>query len=168
MVRPDRRVDNLLMASTFGAFLGMACYAVFAPLDMIAIRVPRNDVRYFVLGCAAATLVGVFSVLQIIRRRGTSYVCMILVGLELGNTVNSAKQTWDEVTDIADRAQNARRPSGTTYITTADGRTRVVPTDWYTPGGHALRELVRFYWKHPEDREELVDGRALRRLETES
>jgi len=168
MVRPDRRVDNLLMASTFGAFLGMACYAVFAPLDMIAIRVPRNDVRYFVLGCAAATLVGVFSVLQIIRRRGTSYVRMTLDGLELGNTVNSAERTWDEVTDIADRAQTARRASGTTYITTADGRTRVVPTDWYTPGGHALRELVRVYWKHPEDREELVDGRALRRLETES
>jgi hypothetical protein len=168
MVRPDRRVDNLLMASTFGAFLGMACYAVFAPLDMIAIRVPRNDVRYFVFACAAATLVGIFSALQIIRRRGTSYVRMTLDGFELGNTVSSVERTWDEVRDVADIAQKARQPSGTTYITTADGRTRVLPTDWYTPGGHALRELVRFYWKHPERRAELVDGRALQRLDTQS
>jgi hypothetical protein len=167
MLRPDRRVDNLLMASTFGAFLGMACYAAFAPLDMIAIRVPRNDVRYFVFACAAATLVGVFSLVQIIRRRGTSYVRMTLDGFELGNTVNSAEGHWDEVRDVGDRAQRARRPSGTTYITTADGRTRVLPTDWYTPGGLALRELVRFYWKHPEDREELTDGRAVQRLERE-
>jgi hypothetical protein len=168
MVRPDRRVDNLLMASTFGAFLGMACYAVFAPLDMIAIRVPRNDVRYFVFACAAATLVGIFSVLQIVRRRGTSYVRMTLDGLELGNTVSSVERPWDEVRDVADRGQKARQPSGTTYITTEDGRTRVLPTDWYTPGGHALRELVRFYWKHPESRAELVDGRALQRLDTQS
>jgi hypothetical protein len=168
MVRPDRRVDTLLMASTFGAFLGMACYAVFAPLDMIAIRVPRNDVRYFVFACAAATLAGVFSVLQIIRRRGTSYVRMTVDNLELGNTVNSALRTWDEVTDVADSAQNSRRPGGTTYITTTDGRTRILPSDWYTPGGHALREFVRYYWKHRDDRQELTDGRALRRLETES
>jgi hypothetical protein len=165
LVRPDRRVDNLLMASSFGAFLGMACYAVFAPLDMIAIRVPRNDVRYFVFACAAATLVGIFSMSQIIRRRGTSYVHMTIDGLELGNTVHSVERAWDEVTDVADRAQTARQPSGTTYITTSDGRTRVLPSDWYTPNGHGLREFVRFYWKHPEDREELADGRALRRLE---
>ena len=168
VVRPDRRVDTLLMASTFGAFLAMACYAVFAPLDMIAIRVPRNDVRYFVFACAAATLVGVFSVLQIIRRHGTSYVRMTLDGFELGNTVSTVERSWDEVRDVADRAQNARQPSGTTYISTVGGRTRVLPSDWYTPGGHALREFVRFYWKHPEDRDELVDGRAVGRLDAES
>jgi hypothetical protein len=168
IVRPDRRVDNLLMASTFGAFLGMALYAIFTPLDMIAIPVPRDDERYFVFACAAAVLVGVFSLVHIIRRRGTSYVRMTVDGLEMGNTVSSAERSWNEVTDVADRAQKARQPSGTTYITTADGRTRILPSDWYTPGGQALRELVRFYWKHPEDREELTDGRALQRLIAES
>jgi hypothetical protein len=93
---------------------------------------------------------------------------MTVDGLEFGNTVSSAERSWDEIAQIADRAQQARHPSGTTYITTADGRTRILPSDWYTPGGHALREFVRFYWKHPDDREELTDGRALQRLETES
>jgi hypothetical protein len=27
-----------------------------------------------------------------------------------------------------------------------------------------LRELIRFYWKHPESRDELTDGRAVERL----
>ena len=166
MVRPDRRVDNLLMASTFGAYVAMACYAIFAPLGMIAIRAPLDDEKYFVFACAAAVLVGIFSLRQIIRRRGTSYLRMTVDGLELGNTVSTVERSWDEVTEVADRPQKARQPSGTTYVTTADGTTRVVPSDWYTPGGHALRELVRFYWKHPEDRGELADGRALQRLES--
>lgn len=167
-LRPDQRVDSLLIASTFGAFSAMAFYAVFAPLDMIDIPVPRNDERYFVFACAAAVLVGIFSLWQIIRRRGSSYLRMTVDGLEIGSTVSSAERSWDDVVDIADRPQKARQPTGTTYITTADGRTRTLPSDWYTPGGRALRELVRFYWQHPEHRKELVDGRAAERLEAVS
>jgi len=33
-----------------------------------------------------------------------------------------------------------------------------------TPDGRALREMVRFYWRHPECRGELTDGDALKRL----
>lgn len=167
-LRPDRRVDSFLIASTFGAFIAMAFYAVLAPLDMINIPVPRNDEKYFVFACAAAVLVGVFSLRQIIRRRGTSYLRMTVDSLEIGNTVTSAERSWDEVTDVADRPQKARQPTGATYITTTDRRTKVLPSDWYTPGGHALRELVRFYWQHPEHRQELTDGRVVERLKVES
>ena len=163
-VRPDRRVDVLLMASTFGAFFAMAVYALFAPLDMIVIRVPRGDERYFVITCAAAVLVGVLSLWQIVRRRGTSYLRLTVDGLETGNTVSTARRGWDEVTEVTGRPQTARQSGGTTYIMTADGRTRVLPSDWYTPGGHALREFVRHYWQHPEDRDELADDRAADRL----
>jgi hypothetical protein len=33
-----------------------------------------------------------------------------------------------------------------------------------TPDGSAMRELVRFYWQHPESRDELTDESALKRL----
>jgi hypothetical protein len=166
--RPDRKVDGLLAASTFGAFVAMAVYAVFAPLGMLDIPVPRGDQRYFAFACAAGVVMGIFSLRQILRRRGTSYLRMTVDSLEMGNTVSSAHRSWDDVIDVADRPQNGRQPSGTTYITTADGRTRRLPSDWYTPGGHGLRELVRFYWQHPEQRQELNDGRAMERLETGS
>jgi hypothetical protein len=164
MVRPDQKVDALLMASSFGGFLAMAIYAVFTPLDMLDISVPRNDERYFVFVCAAGALVGVFSVRQMIMRRGTSYLRLTVDGIETGNTVTSAERSWDEVTDVTDMPRNGRKPTGATYITTADGGTRVLPSDWYTPGGQALREFVRLYWRYPGHREELADGRAVERL----
>ncbi len=50
----------------------------------------------------------------------------------------------------------------------SDGRpSTLVAADSYTPDGKALRELVRFYWQHPEHRCELTDGRALERLSKE-
>jgi hypothetical protein len=35
------------------------------------------------------------------------------------------------------------------------------------PDGSAMRDLVRFYWQHPDSRGELTDGRALERLADE-
>jgi hypothetical protein len=168
LIRPDRRVDGLLMASTFAGFVAMALYAIFTPLGALNIRAPRGNGQYLLLICAAAALVGIFTLRQIIARRGTSYLHMTEDGIETGNTMTSVERSWDEVADITDRPRKARRPSGTTYITTADGHTRVLPSDWYTPGGYALRELVRFYWQHPEARDELTDGRAEQRLEAET
>ena len=165
--RPDRRVDRLFMAASVAAFVAMACYAIFAPLDMLDIRPPRGGGRYLVLSCTAGALLGLFSLRQMFRRRGTSYLRMSVDGIETGTTMTSREQSWDEVTDIADMKPNARHPNGATYIMTAGGQSRELPTHWYTPDGHALRELMRFYWQHPDAREELADGRAIHRLETE-
>lgn len=163
-VRPDIRVDRLLAASLFGVFTGMAVYAIFTPLGMLDIPVPRGNRRYLLFVCAAAIVVGIFTLRQIIRRRGTSYLRMTVEGLEAGNTITTARRSWDEVIDIADRPKNGRQPTGSTYIMTTDGQTRTLPTGWYTPGGHALRELMRFYWQHREHRDELVNGPVLDRL----
>ncbi|PRC42618.1 hypothetical protein C6A85_000000109565, partial [Mycobacterium sp. ITM-2017-0098] len=71
-----------------------------------------------------------------------------------------------EISDISDRPRH--QPwlliAGSTYLTASDGRTRTLASDWYTPGGRAVRKLVRFYWQHPECRGELTDGRAAQRL----
>lgn len=166
--RPDRRVDRLLMAASVAAFVAMAFYAIFAPLDMLDIRPPRGYGWYLVFSCIAGTLVGVFSLRQIIRRRGTSYVRMTVDGIETGTTMTSVEQLWDEVTDVADRKPNARHPNGATYIMTTGGHARELPTHWYTPDGHAFREVIRFYWQNPETRGELADGRAIHRLEARS
>jgi hypothetical protein len=77
------------------------------------------------------------------------------------------ERTWDEITDVADKPRNAGQPNGATYLTAADGRTRELPSHWYTPGGRAIHHLVRYYWQHARDRQELTDGRALGRLTSE-
>ena len=43
----------------------------------------------------------------------------------------------------------------------ADDSTHVINgADTYTPGGAVLYRMVRHYWRHPEQRAELADGRA--------
>lgn len=165
MARPDPRIDLLLVVAILGAFAAMTTYAICAPLDMVVIAVPRGDQRYFVIACAIGLPLGLVTLVQVIRRGGSSYIRVTRDGLELGNTVTTVVRTWDEVTDIADRGENARRSTGTTYVRTADGHSREVPTDWYTPGGHAIRQLMRFYWLHPDARHELEDRRAVDRLD---
>lgn len=162
--RPDSRVDRCLMSSTVAVFLAMVVYAVFAPLGMLSIPVPSGDERYFIFISAAGVLVGVFSVRQILRQRGMSCLRMSFEGIEIGNTMSTARRSWNELAEVADRPRNGRKPTGTTYIKTTDGTVRTLPSDWYTPGGSELRQLVRFYWEHPEHREELADGRAVERL----
>ncbi|WP_193046377.1 hypothetical protein [Mycolicibacterium baixiangningiae] len=168
MVRPDKKVDGSLMASTVGAYVAMAVYAVFAPLAMLDVDVPSGNQRYFVFICAAGLFVGVLSLRQIIWRRGTSYLRLTVDGVETGNTMTSVKRPWEEIADIADRAKKEDRPTGTTYIVGDDGRMRELPTDWYTPGGGDLREFLRFYWQHPEHRSELTDGSAAARLRSQA
>ncbi|SEH62989.1 hypothetical protein SAMN04489835_2231 [Mycolicibacterium rutilum] len=166
-VRPDRRLDRLLVAASVAGFVAMVCYAVFAPLDMLDIRPPRGYGRFLVGTCAVGALVGVFSLRQIFRARGTSYLRMTVQGIETATTMTTQERSWDEVTDVVDRKPDTRQASGAIYILTADGRTRELPASWYTPGGHALGEVLRFYWQHPEAREELADDRVVHRLEAE-
>lgn len=168
LMRPDRRVDQLLMASNFALYSAMLLYTIFMPLDMLDIPLPRGNGQYIVFVCGAGAVIGAFSLRQIIKQRGTSCLRMSPDSLVTGNTMTTVERSWEEVTAISDRPRKARRATGTTYITTADGRTRELPSAWYTPGGHTVGELIRFYWLHPEAREELTDGRALRRLEEES
>jgi hypothetical protein len=166
LIRPDRRVDTILIASTFAAFLAMALYAVLQPLDMIDIPTPRGNHWYYVTICATGALAGIVSIRQISKRHGVSYLLLTVDGLEIGSATSSAKRSWNEVTEISDRPRNSGRSTGTTYVITDDGRSRALPTDWYTPGGLALRELMRLYLDHPESRSELADNRGLERLAT--
>ncbi|MCK0172585.1 hypothetical protein [Mycolicibacterium sp. F2034L] len=167
-VRPDRKVDGLLTASIVGALIAMAVYAVFAPMRMLDIEVAGRDQRYFVIVCAAAVVVGLFTLRQIIRRRGTSYLRLDAEGLETGNTMTSVQRRWEDVTEVADRPRNGRRSTGAVYLLTGDGHSREIPSSWYTPGGQALGDYVRFYWQHPEARDELSDSRAVERLKLQS
>lgn len=162
--RPDRRIDRYLMASTIGVYIAMGVYAVFTPLNMLDIPTPRGDQKYYAAICAAGVIVGAFSVRQIARQRGMSLLRMSADGIETGNSMTTARRSWDELAEIADRPRKGRKRTGTTYIASDDGGIRTFPSDWYTPGGHALRDLMRFYWEHPEHRAELTDGHALERL----
>lgn len=165
-LRPDRRVDISLMVATVGLWTAMVLYAIFAPLGMVDIPLPRGDRNYFIGTAVVGALIGLPSIRQMLVRRGTSCVRLTVDGVEMSNTYSTVHRQWGDVSDVSDTPAHGRRSvnTGSTYITTTDGGTRLIASDWYTPGGHGLRELVRFYWLHPECRDELGDRRVAKRL----
>jgi hypothetical protein len=53
---------------------------------------------------------------------------------------------------------------GSIVLLMSDGRVHSFAAGGCTPDGTALRDLVRYYWQRSEDRAELADGRAVKRL----
>ncbi|CRZ16418.1 hypothetical protein [Mycolicibacterium neworleansense] len=73
-------------------------------------------------------------------------------------------ESWDDIVDITDISPNrhSRQPI---CLTREDDRPVVIENaGLYAPVGAALYWMMRHYWRHPENRVELTDGRALERL----
>lgn len=170
-LRPDRRIDLSLMTATVAMYCAMVLYSIFSPLGMVNIPVPTHDERYLVGIAIAGVLVGLPTLRQMIVKRVMSYVRLRIDGFDIGNSFSSVSRSWSDVAEVSDRPPGKARPvlnTGTTYVTTTDGRTRVIASDWYTPDGRAFRRLFHFYWEHADRRGELIDGRAIQRLEGDS
>jgi len=72
------------------------------------------------------------------------------------------------VEDVTDEAPGQTAPTPNAIVMVmADGSAPTMAAASCTPDGVALRQLVRFYWQHPDNRGELTDGRALKRVADE-
>lgn len=167
ILRPDPKVDRLSLIATFAAFASMLLYAVFGSLGMAKLPGPAGDQKWFVLSCIAGVVLGLPSLWRIASQGGMSYLRLSDSGLKIGDAYSRAEYRWDEVSEVSDLSRHRQwaHSAGSTYLATTDGRTRLLASDWFTPHGRALRKLMRFYWRYPECRDELTDGRAARRLE---
>lgn len=165
VVRPDRTVDVIFQVAAASECLAMGLYAIFTPLGMVHIPVPGGMRHYFLIAAAIAAVWGFPSLLKMFCRGGVSSLRLTAEGFEIRQGLSSAKGAWEEVQAITARPPRGPMPlRGTIFIVFSDGQSRSLAADSYTPGGHALREWVRFYWTHPDRRVELTDGRALGRL----
>ena len=67
--------------------------------------------------------------------------------------------------DVTGEAPGQQAPTpGSVVCVMSDDTAPTIAARSFTPDGKALRELVRFYWQHPESRDELTDGAAVERL----
>lgn len=165
-LRPDWKADRLGILAIWGAFAGMLFYAIFAPLGWVDLPGPTADRTVYVVMSIAGVLIGLPSLWRTTTQRGISFLRLTPNGFETGDAYSRVESMWTELSEISDRPRQKRwfLGGGSTYVTTSDGRTRTIATDWYTPDGRAVRELMRLYWQHPEERDELADGRAAERL----
>lgn len=143
----------------------MSVYVIFTPLGRVDIPVPHGMRPYFLFVCGVGALWGLPSLGAMLGHGGVSYLRLTAEGFEIWQGLTSQGGTWSEVRDVSASAPGRPWPTrGTLFLLGADGEARSLVADSYTPGGHALREWVRFYWSHPEHRAELTDDRALERL----
>jgi hypothetical protein len=166
--RPDGGIDIPIQISVFGLVLASALFVIFAPLGKVDIPVPPS-MRYSIpFTCGVVVLMGVPLVWRNFRRGGTKYLRLTPSGYELAQGWGSASGDWEQVQDVTDEAPGQQAPTpGAVVFVMSDDSAQTLAAGGITPDGSALRELVRFYWQHPESRGELTDGRALKRLAEE-
>ncbi|QZT60573.1 hypothetical protein [Mycolicibacterium austroafricanum] len=144
-----------------GAVLGSSLYVTFSTRESVRVLFGGGVVfRSLMAALLALSLLGLIG---LVRSREPGRLSLTPAGVEHANLLGSRSAVWDQITDIADAAGN--RAMNPIVITVRDAKPIVVSNaDRYGDGGPAVYWMVRHYWSHPDDRDELTDGRALARL----
>jgi hypothetical protein len=164
-VRPDRGIDMPLQVALLGLTIAGGLSAIFGPSGIVEIPVPEQ-MRYAVpfVGAAAAMMGGPI-MWRTLRRGSFQYLRMTPTGFVVVQRWRPRSGDWAQVVDVAEAAPNqtASTPNAVVVVMSDDG-VITLPGASFTPEGRQLRQWVRFYWLHPDSREELTDERASTRL----
>jgi hypothetical protein len=162
---PDRSIEIPIQIALLGAVSASAVYTVFAPLGMVTIPIPPAMRYSLPFTSGVFLLIGVPLVWRNFRRGSLKYMRLTPSGFELEESWRSESGDWDQVKDVTDAAPGQQTStSGPVVFVMSDGSAPTIAAGSMTPNGKELRELVRFYWEHPESRDELTDGAAVKRL----
>lgn len=188
-LRPNRTMHRLGVGMLAGLVLEFAgaLVLVFARPQELAFILSDDQMdglnasgKYIVLlSLGAAGIFLAFVMVQMALRSGY-YLQFTPEEFIFANTSRIKRGRWDDVRQILDvkttRVIDPDRPPESYQIMAspalfpinmvmADGTSLFVPTiNGYGVESHRLREWVRFYWRHPRLRGELVDDRGLQRL----
>ncbi|QZT57870.1 hypothetical protein JN084_04435 [Mycolicibacterium austroafricanum] len=163
-VWPDRRTTALILAGSVAAIPSLLVFVVAAPLGAIEFAQTRALQTVWAGAAAVALCTVMYGLLLAWRRGGIGHVKLTPAMIENVDVRSERALEWDDVVDVAAHAESRRAPRAV-VLRLRDGSEEIIGmADIYVPGGAGLYWLVRHYWKHPGDREELVDGRAPKRL----
>ncbi|KUI27334.1 hypothetical protein [Mycobacterium sp. GA-2829] len=165
MLLPDKRFSVLTLMGLALAIVGFLVIAVATPLRTLDI--PMSDgmrtFSPFVAGFGA--VVGVVGLITGWRRGGVGYIELTPSGIDIANIAYTESVDWADIDDVTDTA-DTKKTRKAVVLRLRDGSEKVIDgADFYVPQGVPLYWMVRHYWGHADDRRELVDGRALERLE---
>ena len=160
-LRVNPAIAVLYGIALVGAVLGSSLYVMFSARE--SVRVLFSGGVVFRSLMAALLGLSLLGLIGLVRSRESGRLRLTPAGIEHATLLGSRSATWDQITDIADVAAN--RAHNPIVLTIPDAKPIVVSNaDRYGDAGPAVYWMVRHYWKHPEDRGELTDGRALARL----
>jgi hypothetical protein len=153
--------------------IGLACFIpagiaflVFAPTGQIVVPLSRGWRIFTLIGVGFAVAIAVRGVITLWRKRsiGMGSVQLTPTGIAVTTAVSAESTAWDDVVDLSDEAA-PKKTRTAIVLRRKDGTEQVLDgADFYVPKGVGLYWMVHHYWRHPEDRAELTDDRALTRL----
>ena len=167
---PDKILDLSTQVLSIGGLVAMSLIAIFLPTGKLDMPVPSSAAGLsMTFSGAAGAIAALPLVVSNLKHRTTEFLRLTPTGFETYSGVFVTKGQWADIKSVAESV-----PGGTTkdpslmVIVMSDGKTTRLSGREFTQGDNALRELVRFYWSHPEHRNELCDGTALTRLRNEN
>jgi hypothetical protein len=162
--KADIRMGTALSVAAAFFIPSAALFVVFAPQGRIDIPMSRGMQIFspVLMACALFMIAG--ALISIIRRGGAGFLRLSPAGVENVNPKITTFVAWDDVSGITASAEKRTRKA--IVLSRRDGPEEIIEgLTAYVPGG-GLYWMIQHYWSHPDDRGELVDGRALERLST--
>lgn len=167
-VRPQRYADRIFSVGLLTGVLSAVAFLVFSQFGAVDF-IPSNVNALIVpAGCLAYVVYGVPTLYRIVKHRDGKHLRLDPHGFEVWDSQwNSfARGAWEDVEKIIDHPLKGRASFTEMVVFALPGkRSAKLGTGTITVDGHGLREWTRYYWQHPERRDELTDGRALQRLD---
>lgn len=166
-VWPDRRVGvvyvlGLIVMAPSGALL-----AFYLPRGAIDIPMSRGLQIFSPPLFALTALFSVIALVAWVRRGGVGYLKFTPATVEIADVVKTRVLEWDDIVDVKDHSdtKDGKKAGRSVVLCLRDGTEEVIGgLNLYVPTGVPLYWMVRHYWKHPEDRMELVGHRAAERF----
>ncbi|KWX67924.1 hypothetical protein ASJ79_03950 [Mycobacterium sp. NAZ190054] len=165
--RPDKRLSIIYFAVMIVLVPAASVFAYLMSRGMLDITTTPSMQILMPPALWGLALLAASAIVTGIRRRGVGYLKFTPAMIEIANVIKTRALEWDDVVDVRDIAteKKANRGGKAVVLCLRDSTEEVVGgLHFYVPGGAGLYWLVRHYWKHLEDRDELVDGRAPQRL----
>ena len=163
-VLPDRTFSILGFSGLAAVIPGGVLFVIFVPSGDIDIPMTRGLQIFSPILMGFAVVVAISGLISAWRRGGMGYLKLTITGLDNANIVFTKSVDWDDIVNITDSAET-KRTRKAIVLCLQDGSEEVIEgADLYVPRGAALYWMVRYYWRHPDARSELTDGRAVDRL----
>ncbi|MGQ9351438.1 hypothetical protein [Mycolicibacterium gilvum] len=163
-VWPDRRFSMLILGCMVVFIPSGVLFSFLAPQGLIDLPLSTGMRTFGSFAAGVVALIGAAGLVTAWRRGGVGHVKLTPAMVENADIFSTRVFEWDDVVDVVDHAET-RRARRAVVLRLRDGREEIISVaDIYLPRGVALYWLVRHYWRHPEDRMELVDNRVTERL----
>lgn len=167
-VRPQRYADLIFSIGLLIGVVSAALFLILSQFDLVDF-IPSNTNRLIMpAGCIFYVAFGAPALYRMFKHRAGSHLLLDPQGFEVwdGQWNSFVRGKWEDVEQILDHPLKGKTSFTEVIVfVLREGRSAKLVSGAITSDSDALREWARFYWQHPDYRDELTDGRALQRLE---